>query len=480
MSAIADDPEHFRAGRASRRRPSRGASTTAATCRRCSRERSRRRRRRCATSSTERASDSSRADGGVQRRAWRTASMLAADAVVLATGVETPVQPPYLAALAGDDRGCRGPMGAGRARRHPRRRDRRDHRHEPDRGRPRGLDPQPPPGGDGPRRCRATASCRDRTRIRGGRACPSPRSRSTSSSRSRTRSPTPRRACAPQATDWPRAVDSLRPISQALWMAMGDDLRRDVPRRLPPRLGDPPPPDGGGDRARPRRAGSAQGRLAVHGGRDRARSRRPGERLRITGATAPRGDEPAGLGGRPAHRRHRAQHGCGREPAARGGDRRRARCGPGPLGIAIDVDPATGLVIDANGEHAAAGVRAWAPCARACCGRRSPCPRSATRRTTSRRGSSDRAPGPRRATATIRPRAPQAARPQAAGTAPTVVAAPAPARSSSSHQAASSSSRGGVVRRLEKRHGRRYDRRGRRSPAPRTCEVRPSERPPVR
>ena len=26
--------------------------------------------------------------------------------------------------------------------------------------------------------------------------------------------------------DWPRAVDSLRPIAQALWMAMDDDLRR--------------------------------------------------------------------------------------------------------------------------------------------------------------------------------------------------------------------------------------------------------------
>ena len=95
-----------------------------------------------------------------------------ADAVVLATGVETPVQPPYLAALAHDDRVIGDPWVAG-AWSHRRRGDGRDHRHQPHRRRPRGLHPQPAPARS---HRRAVAQRPPAAAARGSVAAPLPRS----------------------------------------------------------------------------------------------------------------------------------------------------------------------------------------------------------------------------------------------------------------------------------------------------------------
>ena len=75
--------------------------------------------------------------------------------------------------------------------------------------------------------CRVTASSRSDTRIRGGRVCLEPVftideffafESPFEGALERIRS---------YGDDWPRAVDSLRPISQALWIAMDEPLRRE-------------------------------------------------------------------------------------------------------------------------------------------------------------------------------------------------------------------------------------------------------------
>ena len=145
--------------------------------------------------------------------------------------------------------------------------------------------------------------------------------------------------------DWPRAVDSLRPIFQALWMAAGDELRREFlddyrndweihRHRIAAEI------------ARDVDRWIAEGRMAVHAAAIRAVEPHDG-RLLIRAD----GDGPA-------------------SPASWAVDRIIVAIGPnadalanpllgagiedgflraGPLGIAIDVDPDSGLVIDADG-----------------------------------------------------------------------------------------------------------------------------------
>jgi uncharacterized NAD(P)/FAD-binding protein YdhS len=146
--------------------------------------------------------------------------------------------------------------------------------------------------------------------------------------------------------DWPRAVDSLRPIVPSLWMAMSDDLRREFlddyrndweirRHRIAAEI------------ARDVDAWIAGGRMAVHAAAIQA-VEPVGDRLRITSD----GDGPA-------------------QPSSWDVDRIIVAIGPnadatanpllrqgiedgwlrrGPMGIAIDVDPTTGLVIDARGR----------------------------------------------------------------------------------------------------------------------------------
>jgi uncharacterized NAD(P)/FAD-binding protein YdhS len=146
--------------------------------------------------------------------------------------------------------------------------------------------------------------------------------------------------------DWPRAVDSLRPIFPALWGAMGDDLRREFlddyrndweihRHRIAAEI------------ARDVDRWVAEGRLSVH-------------------AAAIQEVDPDG-----AHLRIRADEDGRAGPSTRAVDRLIVAIGPnpdaaanpllgagiadgwlrpGPMQIAIDVDPATGRVIDASGR----------------------------------------------------------------------------------------------------------------------------------
>ena len=146
--------------------------------------------------------------------------------------------------------------------------------------------------------------------------------------------------------DWPRAVDSLRPISQALWMAMDDKLRRrflddyrhdwEIHRhRMAAEI------------ARDLDAWAAQGRFDVQAAAIDA-VEPSGRRLRIRARPAAAGEEPASW----EVDRIIVAIGPNMDPAANpllGAAIEDRILRPGPLGIAIDVDPATGIVIDANG-----------------------------------------------------------------------------------------------------------------------------------
>ncbi len=139
---------------------------------------------------------------------------------------------------------------------------------------------------------------------------------------------------------WPRAVDSLRPIGQALWMAMDDDLKRtflahhrhlwDIHRHRV-----------AADIGRDLERWIAEGRFAVHGAAIQ-RIEPDGERLRIIAEAA-------------TWTADRVVVAVGPDPDATaspllGAAIRDGWLRPGPMGIAIDVDPATGRVLDANGE----------------------------------------------------------------------------------------------------------------------------------
>ena len=81
--------------------------------------------------------------------------------------------------------------------------------------------------------------------------------------------------------DWPRAVDSLRPIAQQLWIAMDDEPPARVPRPLSARLGDPPASNRGGDRPRPApldRRGPVRGLRRTRRSRGDGRSTAPRRR----------------------------------------------------------------------------------------------------------------------------------------------------------------------------------------------------------
>ena len=284
------------------------------------------------------------AAGAGVRVTLASGASVAADAVVLATGVETPVQPPYLQPIAGDDRVVADPWAVGALdairdgetvaiigssltaidlagsilNRHPRATVLALSRH--------GHLPRPHEDPWRPRLPEPAFT------IEAFHAFDDPLAQASARLRS-------------FGEDWPRAVDSLRPISQALWMSMGDDLKRtflddyrhdwEIHRhRVAAEI------------ARDLDRWIAEGRLAVHGAAIRA-VEGDGDRLWIL---AGRGEEPA--------------------PAAWDVDRIIVAIGPnmdaaanpllgaaivdglmrpGPLGIAIDVDPATGLVVDAGG-----------------------------------------------------------------------------------------------------------------------------------
>ncbi|HEY6570378.1 MAG TPA: FAD/NAD(P)-binding protein [Candidatus Limnocylindrales bacterium] len=270
---------------------------------------------------------------------------LPADVVVLATGVETPALPPYLAALVDDDRVVVDPWVPGALdgivdggtvaiigtsltavdlagsilNRHPRARviavSRNGHLPRPHEDPWRPRFPEPPftvaeflafedPFGEAAARLRASGA------------------------------------------DWPRAVDSLRPISQALWMAMGDDLRRtflddyrhdwEIHRhRMAAEI------------ARDLDAWTTQGRFDVQAAAIEV-VEPAGTRLRIR-ALAAGADKPASW----EVDRIIVAIGPNMDPIANpllGAAIADGILRPGPLGIGIDVDPATGLVIDANGD----------------------------------------------------------------------------------------------------------------------------------
>ena len=146
--------------------------------------------------------------------------------------------------------------------------------------------------------------------------------------------------------DWPRAIDSLRPIAQQLWIAMDDSLRREFldhyrhdweihRHRIAAEID------------RDLRRWIAEGRFEVCAARvDHVEAADP--RLRVDGRTAP-DDAPASwevdhlvvaIGPNPDATANPLLGALIADGLAR----------PGPLGIAIDVDPATGLVIDATGD----------------------------------------------------------------------------------------------------------------------------------
>ncbi len=138
--------------------------------------------------------------------------------------------------------------------------------------------------------------------------------------------------------DWRRAVDSLRPITQSLWLAMGDDLRRrflqDWRRAWEVRRSRVPP-DTMTDLERWR----ADGSLEVHAGPVSGVSS-AGVGLRIEAATALLADIvllATGPEESPAVNPFLAA-------AIEDGLLR-----PGPLGLGLDVDPVTGRARDAAG-----------------------------------------------------------------------------------------------------------------------------------
>jgi uncharacterized NAD(P)/FAD-binding protein YdhS len=140
--------------------------------------------------------------------------------------------------------------------------------------------------------------------------------------------------------DWPRAVDSLRPISQQLWIAMDDNLRAqflatyrnrwDTHRhRVAPEI------------ARDLDRWKAAGRFAVSAVTiERVES--VGERLRIVAVEG-------------SWEVDRIVVAVGPDPDASASPLLGAAIGDGlmrrgSMGISIDVDPATGAVLDARGE----------------------------------------------------------------------------------------------------------------------------------
>lgn len=345
MSAIADDPDHFRRwadlpaeafaqrvdyGRYVQEVLAEAAGSSAATLRHVVGEAAR----------LERARDGLRV-------ALSDGETLQADAVVLATGVETPVEPPYLAALAGDDRVIANPWVAGAL--------------------------EPVRDGETVAIIGASLTAVD---IAGSILNQHPDARVLALSRNghlplphedpwRPRFPEPPftvaefmafedplaeaaarlRASGP---DWPRAVDSLRPISQALWMAMGDDLRRrflddyrhdwEIHRhRMAAEI------------ARDLDGWTAEGRFDVRAAAIEA-VEATGGRVRILARAS------TGAGAEPTSwdiDRIIVAIGPNMDPAANpllGAAIADGIVRPGPLGIAIDVDPATGLVIDAKGD----------------------------------------------------------------------------------------------------------------------------------
>ena len=223
MSAIADDPDHFRrwadlAPEAFARRVDYGryvqaviAETVASSA---------------ATLLHIRAhAERLEPHAGGLRVTLSDGQALEADAVVLATGVETPVQLPYLTALGGDDRVIGDPWVPGVL----------EH------------------VGDGSTVAIIGTSL-TAVDLAGSILTRDPAANVIALSRNgdlplphedpwRPRLPEPPFTVAEflafddplaeaaarlraSGEDWPRAVDSLRPISQALWMAMGDDLRQ--------------------------------------------------------------------------------------------------------------------------------------------------------------------------------------------------------------------------------------------------------------
>ena len=165
-----------------------------------------------------------------------TGEEIAADALVLATGVELPPRLPYLEPLAGDPRLIRDPWAAG------------------------ALDAI----GDG-ESVAILGSSLTAIDVTGSILNSRPRSTVIALSRhgnlpERHEDPWRPRLPEPVFTideffafdspferalerirsfgdDWPRAVNSLRPISQALWIAMDDSLRARLPRSLPQSVG---------------------------------------------------------------------------------------------------------------------------------------------------------------------------------------------------------------------------------------------------
>ena len=99
------------------RRRSPAAWTTAATSRRCSPRPSPTSGRRCVTSRD--AAERIEAAGTASASRSPPATAIAADAVVLATGLETPVQPRLPAGAGRRPAGRRRPVGGGRPRHHP-------------------------------------------------------------------------------------------------------------------------------------------------------------------------------------------------------------------------------------------------------------------------------------------------------------------------------------------------------------------------
>ena len=345
MSAVADDPDHFRRwadlpaeafarrvdyGRYVREVLAAAAGSSAATLRHVVAE-------------AERLEP---AAGGL-RVALSDGVTLTADAVVLATGVETPVQPPYLAALAGHDAvigdpwvaGALEPIGDGETvaiigasltavdlagsilNRHPGARvlalSRNGHLPLPHEDPWRPRFPEPP------------------FTVAEFMAFEDPLAEAAARLRA-------------SGPDWPRTVDALRPISQALWMAMGDDLRRrflddyrhdwEIHRhRMAAEI------------ARDLDRWTTQGRFEVRAAAIEA-VEPSGERLRIRARAA------TGTGAEPGSwevDRIIVAIGPNMDPAANlllGAAIEDGILRPGPLGIAIDVDPATGLVIDTSGE----------------------------------------------------------------------------------------------------------------------------------